>query len=180
MCTRCSELHSQEFNESQIDNKRRKIMKIISYCLFILVLFAIFGAYVIAAEPSKMSTSQIDNQSLQGPQRSSQIVGMSVKNPEGQNLGKIDELVIGQDGTINYVILSHGGLLGIGDKVIPIPWKALKQGDNKNYLTVNITQDTLKKAPNFDPKEWPNFTEPEWQKKVQVYYEIPSGQTAGR
>jgi hypothetical protein len=81
MCTRCNELHIREFTESQIDNRRRIIMKIISYCLFVLALFVVFSAYVLAAEPSKISTSQTGDQSLQGLQRSSHIVGMSVKNP---------------------------------------------------------------------------------------------------
>jgi hypothetical protein len=156
------------------------IMKKTINCLLVFALSIVFAAYAIAAEPSKMTSGQMGDQSLQGPQRASQIKGMSVKNPEGQDLGKIDDLVIAEDGTIKYAILSHGGLLGIGDKLIPIPWKALRPGDDKKYLTVNITKETLERAPNFDPKEWPAFTEPEWQKKVQIYYELPSGQTAGR
>jgi hypothetical protein len=155
-------------------------MKRISYCFLIFALSIVFAVSAIAAEPQKTTAAQMGDQSLQGPQRSSQIKGMSVKNPQGQTLGKIDELVIGADGTVRYVILSHGGLLGIGDKLVPIPWKALKPGEDKKYLTVNITKETLEKAPNFDPKEWPAFTEPEWQKKLQVYYELPSDQSAGR
>ncbi len=154
-------------------------MKIISYCLIVIGLMAL-AAYAIAAEPSKTIAGQMGDQSLQGLQRSSQIIGMSVKNPQGQDLGKIDELVISSDGMVKYAILSHGGVAGIGDKLTPIPWKSLKPGEDKKYLTVNITKETLAKAPNFDPKKWPDFTEPEWQKKVEVYYELPSGQTAGR
>ena len=151
-----------------------------SYSFLVFALSIVFAVFVVAAEPQKTTTGQISDQSLKGPQRSSQLKGMSVKNPQGQNLGKIDDLVIADDGMVKYVILSHGGLLGIGDKLIPIPWKALKPGEDKKYLTVNITKETLEKAPNFDPKEWPAFTEPEWQKKVQVYYELPSDQTVGR
>lgn len=155
-------------------------MRRISYCLLGLLLSVVFVANAIAAEPQKTTAGQMGDQSLQGPQRSSQIRGMSVKNPQGQNLGKIDELVIGQDGMVKYAILAHGGLLGIGEKLIPIPWKALKPGPDEKTLMVNITKETLEKAPNFDPKEWPSFSEPEWQKKMQVYYELSPGQSAGR
>jgi len=72
----------------------------------------------------------------------------------------------------------HGGLLGVGDKLVPIPWKALKSGPDEKTLIVNIEKATLEKAPNFDPKEWPNFTEPEWQKRIEVYYELPGGSPA--
>jgi len=98
---------------------------------------------------------------------------MTVLNAQGQNLGKIEELVVGTDGAVKYAILSHGGLLGIGDKLIPVPWKAVKQGKDEKTLIVNITKETLEKAPNFNPKEWPNFTEPDWRQKVEVHYELP-------
>jgi hypothetical protein len=105
-------------------------------------------------------------------QWSSQITGMTVNSPQGEKLGKI--LVVDQEGTVRYAILSHGGLLGIGHKLVPIPWKALKLGKEKNTLVVNIDKKTLEKAPNFDPKEWPKFTELDWQKEVEMYYELPA------
>ena len=47
-------------------------------------------------------------------------------------------------------------------------------------MVVNIDKKTLEKAPNFDPKEWPKFTEPEWQKEVEIYYELPAVHAASR
>ncbi len=127
----------------------------------------------LAAEPSEKIADQPNEQPLQRPRRVSEIKGMTVLNAQGQNVGKIDELVIGTDGTVKYAILSHGGVLGIGDKLIPIPWKAVKQGKDDKSLIVNISKETLEKAPSFDPKEWPYFTEPDWRKRVEVHYELP-------
>ncbi len=107
---------------------------------------------------------------LQGWQRSSQISGMTVTNPKGEKLGKIDDLLIDQAGAVKYAVLSHGGLLGIGDKLIPIPWKAFKLGKEKSTLVVNVEKGALEKAPNFDPKEWPKVIDPESLKKVDMYY----------
>ncbi len=140
-------------------------MKKTSYCLLVFALSIVLGGLAIAAEQQQTTAAQIGDQSLKGFQRSNEIVGMSVRNPQGQDLGKLNDLVIADDGSVKFAILSHGGVLGVGDKLIPIPWKALKPAEDKKYLTVNITKETLAKAPNFDPKEWPNFTEPEWQKK---------------
>jgi PRC-barrel domain len=114
----------------------------------------------------------------QGWQKPSQITGMTVNSPQGEKLGKI--LVVDQEGTVRYAILSHGGLLGIGHKLIPIPWKALKPGKDKNTLVVNIDKKTLEKAPTFDPKEWPKFSEPDWQKEVEIYYQLPAVHAASR
>ena len=107
---------------------------------------------------------------LEGWQRSSQISGMTVTNPQGEKLGKIDDLLIDQGGALKYAILSHGGILGIGDKLIAIPWKALKLGTEKKTLVINVDKVALEKAPNFDPKEWPKVTDPETLKKIELYY----------
>ncbi len=107
---------------------------------------------------------------LQESQRSSQITGMTVSDPQGQKLGKIDDLLIDENGAVKYAILSHGGLLGIGDKLIPIPWKALKLAKDKSGLVVNVDKVALEKAPNFDPKEWPKVTAPDSMKKIEMYY----------
>jgi hypothetical protein len=178
-------------------------MKIMGYWLLALALSMVLVGYVIAAEPQKneaepqktvgqeekatgqheIATAQpqktIAGQSLQGPQRASQILGMRVNNPDGP-IGKIEDLVIGKDQAVKYVILSHGGWLGIGDKLTPIPWKALRWGPDEKSLMVNITKETLKKAPNFDPRKWPDFAKPDWEKQVQVYYELAPTKTAER
>jgi sporulation protein YlmC with PRC-barrel domain len=47
----------------------------------------------------------------------SDLIGATVKNPEGESLGSIQELVLDpQDAKIRNVVVSMGGLLGIGAK----------------------------------------------------------------
>ncbi len=77
-------------------------------------------------------SAQTADASLRGWQRSSQIAGMTVSSPQGDILGKI--LVVDQEGTVRYAILSDGGLLGIGYKLIPIPWKSFESGKGKEHL----------------------------------------------
>jgi sporulation protein YlmC with PRC-barrel domain len=114
--------------------------------------------------------AQTGDTTLQGWQRSSQITGMTVTNPQGEKLGKIDDILIDQAGAVKYAILSNGGLLGIGDKLIPIPWTALKLGKEKTTLVINRDKAALEKAPSFDPKEWPKVVAPESLNKIDVYY----------
>ena len=95
---------------------------------------------------------------------------MTVTNPQGEKLGKIDDLLIDQGGAVKYAILSHGGLLGIGDKLIPIPWKALKLGKEKSTLVVNVNKGALEKAPNFDPNDWPKVTAPRVAEEIDMDY----------
>jgi sporulation protein YlmC with PRC-barrel domain len=115
-------------------------------------------------------SAQTGDTPLQGWQRSSQITGMTVTNPQGEKLGKIDDILIDPNAAVKYAILSHGGLLGIGDKLIPIPWKSLKLGKEKSTLVINADKAAMEKAPSFDPKEWPKVIDPESLKKVELYY----------
>ena len=132
------------------------------------------GFGLCAAVTSILLAGQVSAQTggtpLEGWPRSSQITGMTVINPQGEKLGKIDDLLIDPNGAMKYAILSHGGLLGIGDKLIPIPWRALKLDKEKSTLVINADKAALEKAPSFDPKEWPKVVDPESLKKVEVYY----------
>src|SRR5262245_25714035 len=57
----------------------------------------------------------------------STFIGYRVINPVGEDLGKIEDIVIDMDSRqIAYAVLSFGGFLGFGDKLFAIPWEALK------------------------------------------------------
>lgn len=107
-----------------------------------------------------------------GPFRVGEIVGKKVENPDGEVIGEITDMVAGQDGNIQYAVLNHGGFLGIGDKLVPIPWEAVKRLPDDNRLLVNVTKGALEKAPNFEPDKWPDFSEPAWNTEVRQYYVI--------
>ena len=49
-----------------------------------------------------------------------------VINEAGDNIGKIEELMIDLDNRrVAYAVLSFGGFMGMGDKLFAIPWQAL-------------------------------------------------------
>jgi sporulation protein YlmC with PRC-barrel domain len=141
--------------------KKEIVMKKNGFGLYVAVICILLAGQVLA----ETATTP-----LEGWQRSSQISGMTVTNAQGEKLGKIDDLLFDQAGALKYAILSHGGILGIGDKLIAIPWKALKLGKEKKTLVINVDKVTLEKAPNFDPKDWPKGTNPETLKKIDLYY----------
>ena len=56
----------------------------------------------------------------------SAIHGETVKKPGGETLGEIDHLMIDVDaGRVAYVLVAHGGFLGIGEEWMPVPPQAL-------------------------------------------------------
>jgi hypothetical protein len=104
------------------------------------------------------------------PRRVSDILEITVENRHGEKLGTIQDLMVGADGCLKYAILSHGGFLGIGDVLIPIPFTALITGAEKGTAVLDIDKQTLEKALSFESKTWPEFTAAEWEEKIDRYF----------
>lgn len=102
---------------------------------------------------------------------SSTLTGDAVRNRKGEDLGKIEDLMIDvNDGSINYAVLSYGGFLGMGDKLFAVPWSALTVAAGEERLVLDIEEQRLKDAPGFDKNNWPDFADPTFQRSVSDYY----------
>ncbi|NLD71633.1 MAG: PRC-barrel domain containing protein [Chloroflexi bacterium] len=94
-----------------------------------------------------------------------------VRNPAGEDLGRIEELMLDlQEGRIAYAVLSFGGVLGLGDKLFAIPWPALSLRPDEHAFVLNVDKDTLKNAPGFDKDHWPDADDLDWLAQVYRHY----------
>jgi hypothetical protein len=84
-----------------------------------------------------------------------QIVGANVwsSNAEGsENIGNINDLVIGEDGSVEAVIIGVGGFLGMGEKNVAVAWSELSwevAPDGNEVLVFPTTAEALTAAPDF-------------------------------
>jgi sporulation protein YlmC with PRC-barrel domain len=107
----------------------------------------------------------------------SEIIGMTVENPQRDNLGEITDVVVDpSNGNVAYAVLAAGGFLGLGEKYFAIPWGAFQpmadsddKGDVKR-LILDADKDRLQNAPGFDKDNWPDMANPEWGQTVHTYY----------
>jgi len=103
--------------------------------------------------------------------RAKTVIGKDVKNSQGESLGKIHDLVLNFDnGDIAYVVISSGGVLGIGDTLHAVPWKALSLNSQGDGFILNIDQTAWKNAPSFKENDWPEVADREWNRKLESYY----------
>ncbi|MDW7732546.1 MAG: PRC-barrel domain-containing protein [Methanolobus sp.] len=104
----------------------------------------------------------------------STVEGDHVENVEGEDLGKIEEIMIDLDeGAVAYAVLSFGGFLGIKDKLFAIPWKALSKNPDSHNFVLNVDKETLEKAPGFNKDAWPGTYEKDVKKfvsEISDYY----------
>ncbi|MGE5146794.1 MAG: PRC-barrel domain-containing protein [Candidatus Eiseniibacteriota bacterium] len=80
--------------------------------------------------------------------RASDIIGKTVKNTKGETLGSVDDLVVSRDDKVVYAIVSVGGFLGVGDKLVAVRYDQLKR-DGKDTFVYNATKEDLKARPAF-------------------------------
>jgi sporulation protein YlmC with PRC-barrel domain len=81
----------------------------------------------------------------------SDFVGTPVQTKDGQQIGRIANLVFDQDGRIELAVIGIGGFLGIGEKDVAVPFDAIKAEtvNNKTVFTIDVTKDQLKTAPAY-------------------------------
>ena len=109
-----------------------------------------------------------------GAYRSDDILSLKVKNADGKDLGKINDIVIGsQDGKVRYAALSFGGFLGLGDKLFAIPWQSLRmtESDDELYFVLNVSEQKLENAPGFDADKWPDFANTDVTGQFDKHYQ---------
>jgi len=99
------------------------------------------------------------------------LTGHKVQNAAGEDRGKIEDLVLDESsGRILYAVLSFGGFLGMGNRLVAIPWVRLRlQSDHKGFI-LNIDNETLEHAPFFDKEHWPDMSLPEWRDRTETYF----------
>ena len=91
----------------------------------------------------------IDEAALAGSARASKLIGSKVYKGDA-SIGQIEDVLIDLDhGTSTAFILSLGGLLGIGKKLVAVPINQIKVGSEASFMT-DLTEAQLASAPAFD------------------------------
>lgn len=99
------------------------------------------------------------------------VNGTDVISKSGEKLGKIEDVAIEKvSGDVAYAILSFGGLLGVGAKYHPVPWKLLKYDvDNRAYV-IPMDKDDLEKAPMIDATALSGWSDEHSREEIYRYY----------
>ena len=101
----------------------------------------------------------------------STLKGDSVKNSAGEDLGKVDDIMIDiPSGRIAYAVLSFGGVLRMGNKLFAVPWRALTVDEDNKCFILDVDKQTLESAPGFDKNSWPDMADNTWATGVFRHY----------
>ena len=75
----------------------------------------------------------------------------NVYDPKESKIGTIDDVLVDKAGKVTGLVVGVGGFLGAGEKDVIVPYTAVKsqKKDDKWWLTLDETKDSLKAAPGF-------------------------------
>ncbi len=117
----------------------------------IAAMIATFGATAAYAQTSPPATAPHGamDSTVPGGADASKLIGRNVQNAQGETIGEIKSIYLGKDGKVDSVLVGVGGFLGMGDREVKVAWKDLNIMNNGEKVTVNMTKDQLKSAPEY-------------------------------
>jgi len=128
---------------------------------------------VVSNATAERQRNLIPEARLTQVQKANKIIGTSVKNLQGEKLGKVENLLVDlPSGRVVAVVVSSGGFLGLGDELSAVPPTALQFNANRDTLQLDTTKEMLSNAPHFKAHEWPDFAQPTYTAEVYRVYRV--------
>ncbi len=81
--------------------------------------------------------------------RATKLIGSDIYNEVGDNIGTIDDFIIGSDNSVSFAVISVGGFLGMGDRLVAVPASLFTSNDKGQVVFPNGKKDDLKALPEF-------------------------------
>lgn len=91
-----------------------------------LLASSAFAEDTTTKAPAPATTTAATNTSFHGDWRTSKVVGLNVYNEKNENVGSINDLLMDKQGSVKAAVISVGGFLGMGSRLIALPMDKVK------------------------------------------------------
>jgi sporulation protein YlmC with PRC-barrel domain len=121
-----------------------------SYTAILAIALASPGVLPALGEspPHTLRPAGVDFGKAAAGERVSRMVGSSVANDANETVGKVDDVIL-YDDRMPSVVLSVGGFLGVGRKLVALPYDAIRKVEDRLVMP-GATRDALKSLPEFE------------------------------
>ncbi len=111
------------------------------------------GGYVSEAEANMSSERFVPRKGVDDL-LAGELLEANVVSGEGENIGEVDDILIGPDGQVHALVVEVGGILGMGEKPVAVRFERFARDVNDEgmlRLKLEATVDELTSAPKFIP-----------------------------
>jgi sporulation protein YlmC with PRC-barrel domain len=77
------------------------------------------------------------------------ILGKEVRASNGEQMGRIVNVIVDGSGRPRAAIIDFGGFLGVGSRKIVVDWNALQFESDSGPISLALTRDQVKAAPEY-------------------------------
>jgi sporulation protein YlmC with PRC-barrel domain len=103
---------------------------------------------------------------------STDLLDYSVLDGKNEQVGTVTDVILDRkNGSLYYPVVAAGGVLGVGEKWIPVPLRIFALGSQEKSFQLRIGSQKLVEAPNYDLGNLPDFTDPGWDTDIEQYWE---------
>jgi hypothetical protein len=82
------------------------------------------------------------------------LLGKPVESADGEDMGRIVDVIVDRAGTMRAAIIDFGGFLGVGSRQIAVDWRVLHFAkENMNRVVAELSRDQLRVAPVYKAGE---------------------------
>jgi sporulation protein YlmC with PRC-barrel domain len=125
-----------------------------------------------------VSTDAVIPEEEEGALRADKVIGMKVVDSNGEQIGKITDIILNPEGQMTGLVISSGGFLGIGAKKVGIKVEEANIDVESETVVANLSEEALKQAPKFKTQE-DIQAELEAQQRQQEMETAPAAGTSG-
>ena len=110
-----------------------------------------------SADELKVTDQELEKR-VSDVNKATKFMGMQIKNPRNETVGKVSDLALDlKTGRIAYAVVSVGGFLGVGDKMVAVPIEALTVEKGAKHLLLDVGKQQVEQAAGFSENNWPDL-----------------------
>jgi hypothetical protein len=120
----------------------------LSIAIASLAALALAGS-IDVAQAQAVQLIAVDVKAVGEGYQTTKLVGTKVQNDKDEKIGTLDDLIITKDRKL-FAVLQVGGFLGLGGRLIAIPYESLTINDDGRKITLaGASKDAVEKLPEF-------------------------------
>jgi hypothetical protein len=118
-----------------------------SYCSS--AALALASLAMTTSVPAQSNSRYEDLRPLGGEWSAADTIGAGVRSADGDEVGEVHDLILSADAEVVTAVISVGGLLGIADKLVAVPYGDLRVSAEDDDLAIALTSAEVEAAPAY-------------------------------